>query len=204
MANVNKALFLNLLLALGIPCVIHGQASAPAPGKLGTINTQTALGSTKEGQKAARELQSKLDTRAQDIRNTQNQIAALQEQLQKGSSAMTGEARQNLARDIERKTKLLNRDIEDARAEADREQHKVLQTLGQKLMVVIDKYARDNGYGLILDAGSPQSPVLFAASAWDITKDIVALYDKNHPVAPEPASPVLPKSPVQKKPAGED
>ena len=47
------------------------------------------------------------------------------------------------------------------------------------MMAVIDKYAKDNGYMLILDVSSPQTPVLFASNTIDITKDIIDLYDKN-------------------------
>jgi outer membrane protein len=56
-------------------------------------------------------------------------------------------------------------------------------------MQVIDKYARDNGFALILDVSSPQTPVLYAANSIDITQAIVELYDKNAPSAQAPATP---------------
>jgi outer membrane protein len=46
-------------------------------------------------------------------------------------------------------------------------------------MVVVDKYAKDNGFTLVLDVSSPQTPVLYASNTIDITKEIVDLYDKN-------------------------
>ena len=92
-------------------------------------------------------------------------------------------------RDIDQKTKSLNRDTEDAQAELDQEQGKIMQELGQRIMAVIDKYSKDKGYSLILDVSSQQTPVLFAANDIDITSDIVKLYDQNAPAAGAPSTP---------------
>jgi outer membrane protein len=86
-------------------------------------------------------------------------------------------------RDIDQKTKSFNRQVEDAQAELDQEQSRVLNELGGKMLAVLDKYARDNGYALILDVSAQNTPVLFAASGIDVTQDVVSLYDKNAPGA---------------------
>ena len=54
-------------------------------------------------------------------------------------------------RNIDQKTKSFNRQVEDAQAELEQEQQKVLGQLGQKMMQVIDKYAQANGFAVILD-----------------------------------------------------
>ena len=46
-------------------------------------------------------------------------------------------------------------------------------------MAVIEKYAKDNGYTIVLDVSNPNTPVLYASSGIDITQDIVQLYDKS-------------------------
>ena len=51
-------------------------------------------------------------------------------------------------------------------------------------MQVIDKYAQQNGYAVVLDVSNPNTPVLYASNTVDITKDIVDLYDKAAPSAP--------------------
>ncbi len=134
----------------------------------------------------------------QALDKKQADIASLQDQLRKGSNTMSEDAKQKLMRQIDQDTKSLNRETEDAQAELDQEQGKLMQELGQRIMAVIDKYARDNGYALILDVSSPQAPVLYAASGIDITNEIVAMYDKNAPAAgpvsaaPRPAAPAAP------------
>lgn len=150
-----------------------------APTKVGVINIQSALVATKDGQKAAQELETRRSPKAKEFEKRQADIRQLQDSLNRGGNAMAETAKQELVRNIDAKTKAFNRDLEDAQAEWDQDQRKVLEELGQKMMVVIDKYAKDNGYSLILDVSNPQTPVLYASNAIDITKDIVELYDKN-------------------------
>lgn len=178
---MNRTIIQLPALAIGMAMLAHAQTAAPAPGKVGIIHIQNAIISTKDGQKAASDLQARFAPKKAEIDKAQNEIAQLQEQLKKGSATLSDDARQNLMRDIDQKTKTLNRNTEDAQAELDQAQGKIMQDLGQRMMAVIDKYAKDNGYSLILDVSSPQTPVLYAATGIDITKDIVELYDKNSP-----------------------
>ena len=164
--------------AVAMSTIAFGQA---APTKVGVINIQSALVSTKDGQKAAQELQTKREPKAKEFEKRQADIRQLQDSLNRGGNAMAETAKTELVRNIDVKTKAFNRDLEDAQAEWDQDQQKVLQELGQKMMVVIDKYAKDNGFSLILDVSNPNTPVLYASNSIDVTKDIVDLYDKNTP-----------------------
>ncbi len=175
-------------LALGTAMLASAQ-TAPAQTKVGIIHIQNAIISTKDGQKAANELQTKFAPKKADLEKKQNLVAQLQDQLRKGSNTMSDDAKQKLMRDIDQNTKSLNRETEDDQAELDQEQNKIMQELGQRMMAVIDKYAKDNGFSLILDVSSPQTPVLYAANSIDITQDIIALYDKNSGAAAVSAAP---------------
>jgi outer membrane protein len=83
-----------------------------------------------------------------------------------------------MQRDLEEKQKRLQRDTQDANDEWNTEQQRLLQSLGQRMMAVIEKYAKDNGYSVVLDVSNPNTPVLYASSGIDITQDIISLYDK--------------------------
>ena len=154
---------------------------------------------TKEGQKAAAALQAKVEPRRKEIEAKQAEIAAKQAELNKSRNTMAEAKLAALQRDIDSLTKSLQRDSQDAQEELQQEQDKVLNELGQKMMVVIDKYARDNGYSLVIDISSQQSPILWASNSVNITQDIVDLYDKNTgaPATPPAAAP----APAPKKSA---
>lgn len=156
-----------------------GAGLAPAQTKVGIINVQGAISSTKDGQKAGSDLEVKFSPRRKEVESAQSEINGLKDQLQKGQNTMSESAKEQLARDIDVKTKKLNRNMEDAQAELQQDEQKALQTIYQRMQVVIDKYAKDNGYALILDVSSQQTPVLFASNGIDVTKDIIDLYDKN-------------------------
>ena len=149
----------------------------------------------------------------------QSEINGLREKLNKLSSVGSDEQKQTLMREIDQKTKNFNRQVEDAQAELDQEQGRLLNELGGKMLAVLDKYAKDNGFAVVLDVSQQNTPVLFAANSIDVTQDVVALYDKNAgpgtsaapatggaatPAAAKPAGakPVAPAGTPAPKPAG--
>ena len=192
-------------LILGVSLGAYAQTAAPA--KVGIIHIQNAIISTKDGQKAAKDLQDKFAPTRARLEKKQAEVESDRSKLSQGSNAMSAEQKEKLMRDIDQKTKSLNRDTEDAQAELDQEQGKIMQELGQRIMAVIDKYSKDKGYTLILDVSSQQTPVLFASNDIDITGDIIKLYDQNAPAPagssgaklPAPAM-STPKPPAQSAP----
>lgn len=172
--------------AVALSAAAFGQT---ASAKIGVINIQSALIGTKDGQKAAQELETKRAPKAKEFEKRQADIRQLQDSLNRGGNAMAETAKNELMRTIDAKTKAFNRDLEDWQAESEQDQQKILQELGQKMMVVIDKYAKDNGFSLILDVSNPNTPVLYASTAIDVTKEIVEMYDKNAPSGPTTMAP---------------
>ena len=113
----------------------------------------------------------------------QSDVLQVEDKLKKGSQTLSDDARQQLMRDRDQKATALKRATEDAQAEVEQEEGKIMQELGQRVMQVVAKYATDNGFAIIIDVSSQQTPVLWAANGIDITKEIVDLYDKNAPAA---------------------
>jgi len=155
--------------------------SAFAQNKVGTINIQQAIVSTKDGQKAAAELQTRFEPRRKEIEKSNSGVQALQAQYQKLGTVGSDEAKRKLQSEIELRSKSLQRESEDSQAEFDAEQQKVLNELGGRIMQVINKFATDNGFSMILDISSAQTPVIWASNTLDITNDVIKLYDANAP-----------------------
>lgn len=179
-------------LAFGAALTAHAQAQVPA--KIGVIQVQEAILNTKDGQKAANDLQAKFAPRKAELEKKQGDITGLQDQLKRGSATMSDDAKNKLVRDIDAKTTALKRESEDFDTDVQDEEGKLMQQLGQKVMKVVDKYALDNGFAVIFDVSNPQTPVLWRATATDITADIIALYDKANPSTATPAATSAPAS----------
>jgi len=200
---------LTVLSLLGLGAILPGvcfPAAAQTTQKLAVINIQQAIVETQDGQKARADLQSKFGPTQKQLQDKQAKLAALQDQYRKGQNTLSDEAKQKLARDIDSATTSLKRDTEDANTEVQEAERKVMDELGGKMMAVLNKYAQDNGYVLVIDVSNPQTPVLFASNTIDITRDVIGLYDKNAgtsaapPVAPKPAPPktMTPTAPAPK------
>lgn len=189
---------------LALPCAALFWAAslvaAQTPTKVGVIQIQTALVSTKDGQKAVQELESRMAPKQREMERKRTELQELQDKLQKGGNAMAQAAKDDLARTIDQKTKSYNRDMEDARAELDTEQRKLLEELSGKMQVTIDKFALANGYAVILDVSNQNGNVLYVASGVDITKDIIDLYDKTNPTAPGSSTPTTKPAAAAPKP----
>ncbi len=197
---------------LGFASSAFAQAPTPAkpqaaptaiPTKIAIINMAQAIASTKEGQKAATEINNKFGPRKAEYDKRSQEIEAATNQLNNGRATLSDDAQKKLAADIQAKTTALKRFGEDAQAEMETEDAKVGQELQSKMGALIQQYAIQNGYAVVLNYGDQQSPVLWAAAATWITDDMVKLFDQVHPVKEEappakpPAKPPVP--PVTKK-----
>ncbi len=171
---------------LALPCLalfaaaIAG-AQGPPPTKVGVIQVQAALTGTKDGQKAVADYQSRIAPKVKEMERKRADIQELQDKLSKGGNAMAQAAKDSLARDIDTKTKSYNRDMEDAQAEAQTEERKMLEELSGKMQVVIEKYAQANNFTVLLDVSNQNTNVIWISTAIDVTKDVIDLYDKMNP-----------------------
>ncbi len=190
-----------LTIATALVMAMSFAAQGQTPQKIAVIDMQSALLGTKDGQAAAANLKAKFTPKEQEFAKRQQDLAAKQDQFRKGENTMAEEAKGKLAREIDSMQRALQRDTDDARQDLDAEQNRILQELGGKMMQVLNKYAADNQYTLVLDVSGQPNPVLFASSGADITRDIIGLYDKSvasappASAAPKPTAPAAPKKP---------
>jgi len=203
-----KKVFVWPVLALAVTLTAQAQQ-----GKFAIINIQGAIISTKDGQKAAAELNAKTQPKKKELEQKQSDINALQDQLNKGQNTLSDSAKNDLYKNIESKKKSLQREMEDAQADLEADQQKLLQQLGQKILAVIERYSRDNGYTMVMDVGNQNTPVIYASPSIDITKEIIELYDKSTaaagsapaatPTTSAPKPPAAAPKPAAPKPAGQ-
>jgi outer membrane protein len=172
------------------PVVVAPSESAPAPlpVKVATIFAQNAIISTQEGRKASAALTARYAPKRDEFNRKQTEMQSLRDQLKRGLSTMSADARDRLNQAIDAKSKELQRLGEDSQDALEQEGGAMMQQLGEKLLLVIGDYASRNGYAAVLDVSLPNGPVVWASPTVDITNDIVKLYDQAHPIAAPPAT----------------
>jgi outer membrane protein len=176
-------------------------AAAAAPVKtVGIINLRGAIGSTAEGKQASAELQSQFAPRSSEIDALTKQITDLQQKLQAGQGKLSQEEETRLTAEGQRLTQRLDRRRNDFQEDATAAQQEVLERIGRKMVDVLDRYARENGFSVVLDTSGQNSPILYASNQVDVTQDIIRLYDQQYPVKTG-AAPAATAKPATPKPA---
>lgn len=193
-----------LLIVAAVRGQSSSSAAAPASapmGKVGVINIRGAIGNTGEGKQASAELQSQFASRQSELENLNKQINDLRQRLAacegKCSQDEIGRLTQQGQKATQRFDRLnneLNEDVQSAQGE-------VMDRIGRKMVDVLDQYARENGYTMVLDSSAQNTPILYASTQVDVTQDIVRLYDKAYPVKAG-AAPAAQKPAAAKPAAG--
>ncbi|MFZ0708044.1 MAG: OmpH family outer membrane protein [Candidatus Korobacteraceae bacterium] len=165
--------------------------AAPGTSKVGIIDIQQAIVATNEGGRDFEALAKKFEPKRTELQGLNTEIDNLKKQLNTQGDKMNEDARATLVKSIESKQKSLQRSAEDAQNEFQQQQNEVAQRILQKMAPVIDKYAKENGYTLLLDSSNPwpQGPLLWATQGVDVTKPIVDAYNAQSgvPAPPKPA-----------------
>jgi len=188
-----------LAIFLLMPAAWAQSSGASASAKIGVINVQVAITSTADGKQAAAELQSKFAPRQAELENMRKEMDDLQTRLRTGQTTLSDDEKARLAREGDQLNRSYQRKQQEAQDDFNDEQQDVVNRIGRKMVAIMDKYSRDNGYAVILDTSAQQTPVVYAAPQNDVTQDIIRLYDEGNPVkaaasggassSPRPAAP---------------
>lgn len=175
-------------VAQSSPSAAPGAASAPAgPTKIAIIAFQPAVAQTNEGQRNFAELRKKFEPKQAQLKNLSDEVASLKKQLETSGDKLSDQARASLVKNIDDKEKSLQRQAEDAQNDFQGEMNEMYQALAQKVYDVMQNYAQQQGFTLVVDVSTQQSPVLWANQSLDITKAIIDAYNTKSGVAAPPA-----------------
>lgn len=180
---------------------VRGQSApgATTGAKIAVLNVRQAIVTTAEGKQASAELQSQFAPRQNELEALNKQINDIRQQLAANQTTWSDEQKaraqaqgQRLAQQLDRKQNEMQEDVNVAQGD-------VVDRIGRKMMDVLDRYARENGYVSVFDSSAQNSPIIYASNNIDITQDIIRLYDQAYPVKSSgttaPASkPAAPKS----------
>jgi len=179
-------------------------AAVPAgPPKIAVIAFQEAVAQTNDFQRKFADLQKKFDPKRQELKTLNDEIANLQKELQAQSATLSDAERARRAKAIDEKQKQLKRTGEDAQGDFQQQMQQTYADVASKVVDVMNSYAQEHGYTVVLDGGNQQQPVvLYATPSADITKAVVDAYNVKSGVPAPPAQPTAaaPAAPTPKTP----
>src|SRR5215470_19688383 len=157
-------------------------ASAPAAVKIGVLSVRQAIVNTAEGKQASAELQSQFAPRQNELEAMNKQINDLRQRLQTGGDKLSPDEQSRLQRQGEALAKQAQRKQEDFQEDVNAAQQEAFDRIGRKMMDVLDRYSRENGYVAVFDSSTQASPIIYVANTIDVTQDMIKLYDQAYPV----------------------
>lgn len=198
--KVRYSLVTAFAVLLAIPAAwAQAGASADAPSeKVAVINMTEAIASTAEGKQVAQQLQAQFAPRMTELQNIQRQLSDIQQRLTAGANTLSDEEKARLQRqgtELQRRGQREQQDLQDDRNDASQD---AINHIGQRMMPILNKYAKQSGYGVVIDDSAQNTAVVYVADQIDITQQIVKLYDDTYPV--KAATPPAASHPGTQKP----
>ena len=129
-------------------------------------------------------IQSFVEEKNRENETTTQELQKQSEQLEQQRRALNPQTEAEMDRDLQLKTRALERFRQDTAEAIEHKQKAVLAGLGQKIQTVLSEAAKENGYASIVFIDGFQG---YFDPAYDVTQEIISRYNKKYPVA-APAS----------------
>ncbi len=143
--------------------------------KIGVMNIQKVLVESSAGMKAKSVFEKRMKELEKKFKGKQEGLVALQQEIEKKSSAWSAEKKGEKVRELQKNQRELQVESEDAQMEMKQLQDKELAPILKMLQTVVNAYGQKNGYNLILDS---KVGVLYASDGVDISEAVKKELDK--------------------------
>ncbi len=164
-----------LVIAICLFGSILPAIAAPTELRIGYVDLQKALSTSKAGgeaqkeyEKEVKQMQAKLDQKKLEFEKEQGEF-------QKQKESLSGDAKTSREEKLINLEKSLKRTFEDSQETLRRKNGMLVSDLLKKMRKIVDKVGKDEGYTMILEKSSQS--VLYADSSIDITDRVVKEFD---------------------------
>lgn len=175
---IRKILLCTAIMSLFTSAPLYAQQ-----GKIGVIDMQRALNETVEGKKVLGRLKTKLNAEKAILKKKEDELAQMQNELNKQGFLLSDQTRMEKEERFRNLQRKMERYQEDKREEFIRLQRNSTERIFKGLMEILNDYAKNKSFSLILEAGQANpnmpSPVLYYDEATvDITAEVIKLYNE--------------------------
>ena len=168
---------------LGAALVASGVLAVPQAGQSPTIaliNGDRILEGSNIGRQARERLEAAAGQWQERINAVQQELERMTRQRQEQALTLNDTALARLNQDIEERQVTAERMNDDARRELARMEQQVTLDVNSQLGPMVERFATDRGYDLILDVSRTQG-MLFFAVPLDVTDDFLAMVNAASP-----------------------
>lgn len=153
---------------LTLAAVMTAVPAGAADLKIGVVNLGKLVSASPQAQRARKNMEQQFASRKEELESKRDKLKSDIERLKRDGSVMSDDARDKLEgqiRDQQRRLKLLQDEYNE---DVNKAEKKELESLRDDIRSVIDEFAKENGYDLIVGDG-----ILYASDAVDITSKVL-------------------------------
>lgn len=174
-------MFSRLVLSLAIISLLAVPAYAKEM-KIGIIDMQKALNESGEGKIVLEKMKEKLLKEQDILAKKKDELKKMEDELQSQGFMMDEAKRNKKDQTLRKLTREFERYREDKQAEFMAEQRDATARIYKDILTVLNKYAKEKSFTLILEKGqqTPGVPgsLIFHDNSLDITNEIISIYNK--------------------------
>jgi len=164
------------LVILLFMCLNAGPVFSAEAQKVAVVDLQKCITDSIEGKKIYGELKSKKDSMQKVIDEKQNELLKLNEVLEKQSMMLSMDAKEDKAKEFDRKKREFKYLYEDLTEEMRKAEAEARKGVIEALESVVQDIGKREGYTLLLERRS--SGIMYFDGAIDITEKVVKLFDQ--------------------------
>jgi len=155
-----------LLVVFGwlVPQVGHAET------KVGFVDTQKVVSSSKEAKAAEDKLNALLEKKREQFKPQQEQFAKLRQELETQLSVLSPEALDERQIELTQLKNQIERDVQAAEEEVQIERRKALAPLLRKIQDVINEIGKQEGFSIIMER---HVGVIYFSDSLDITDKVI-------------------------------
>ncbi len=142
--------------------------------KLGYVNLQKALSLSIAGKSAADKLKEDRDSVLVEIKEKEEELKLMQEQLSKQASVLTEDALKEKREEFRKKMKDYERFRTDSVQEWERRKKELEEKILIELVKVVQGLGEEKGFSIIF---AREQGILYASDSVDLTDEIIERYD---------------------------
>ena len=162
-------------LIIALLAVLLLATPALAELKIGTVDLQKALNTSKAGVAAKAEISEKVKKLEAEFKTKQDNLLKLKTELEKQSLLLSDSAKADKERDYQQEVKELQRFQKDAKDELQQRDAEHTKRIINELLGILQKIGKDGGYTLIIEKN--QGGLVYADMTVDLTDQLIKAYD---------------------------
>ncbi len=162
-----------MLIALAAVALVGAKAQAEV--KIGYVDMQKAIQTTKAGQKAKKDLEAEFEKRKKSLQSKETELKKMGEELEKKAMVLSEDVRMSKQKEFQEKMMEFQQTVQKNQKEIQDQERKLTEPILKKLQAVIEEMAKKDSYTVIME--KRENGVLWAQKELDITEQVVKAFE---------------------------